>query len=69
MTSYRISFYNHLPDATGHEHLVCQREIDVAIPCEREAVAHAISEFERSERVSHWRHRATEIRCAELQLT
>ena len=69
MTSYRVSFYNRLPDDTGHDHLVCQREIDVATSCEKEAVAKAIREFELNERVSDWRHHASEIKCIELPLT
>ena len=66
MISYRVSFYNQLPDDTGHDHLVCQREIEVATSCEKEAVAKAIREFERNERVPNWRHRASEIKCIEL---
>ena len=68
MTSYRVSFYNQLPDDTGHDHLVCQREIHLATPCEKEAVAQAIQQFEKEEHVSHWRSRASRILCNELPL-
>ena len=64
MPSYRVSFYNMIPDSTGHDHHVCQREIEISAQQGAEhAIAQAIRVFEQRERVSNWRARAQRIEC------
>jgi hypothetical protein len=67
MAKFRISFFNDLPDSTGHDHHVCQRTIEIVdAEGEEQAIARAIGEFERLERVSHWGIHARKIECAPL---
>ncbi|QIG78875.1 hypothetical protein [Stakelama tenebrarum] len=67
MTNYRVGFYNELCDSTGHDHHVCQREILITTEGgEEAAIAKAIAEFERLERIEHWKARASEVKCTKL---
>lgn len=67
VTRFSVSFYNDLPDPYGHERHVCQRALEVETDLgEEQAIADAIAEFERRERVDHWRKRARTIECRRL---
>lgn len=69
MTSYRICFFNEIPDSTGHDHHVCQRSIEIDGANDREqAIARAIVEFERLEGVSHWQIHARTLECSAVSL-
>jgi hypothetical protein len=59
MGSYRISFYNELPNSRGEVFKVVQRAIDVPFARSLErAVACAKKKFEEEEGVGFWGHRA-----------
>jgi hypothetical protein len=61
---YRVGFYNNIPDSTGHDHHVCQREIEVTTDGGRDqTIAEGIQEFERHEHVSRWSIQARTIEC------
>ena len=67
MPDYRVCFFNDLPDSTGHDHHACQRTIEIlGAESEEQAMALAITEFERLERVSHWKLHARTIECGLL---
>jgi len=68
MALFRVRFMNQFPNKTGHDHPVCQREIEVITNSEDEAIAQAIREFQRHEAVRDWRLRASNIECRELPL-
>lgn len=64
MLRYRVGFYNDIPDSTGHDHHVCQREIELVTDGGRDqAIADAIREFEQQEHVSNWTVHARTIEC------
>jgi hypothetical protein len=62
MALYRVGFYNDIPDSTGHDHHVCQREVEVSCDggCDQ-AIAEAIRDFEQQEHISHWNLHARKI--------
>jgi hypothetical protein len=67
MASYRVSFFNEIPDSTGHDHHVCQRSIEITgAEDEAQAIRRAIVEFERLEGVSHWDLHARAMECSQL---
>lgn len=64
MSGFRVSFFNVIPDSTGHDHDCCQRTIDVPeAGGSKEAVELAKREFERLEGVAHWRVHAEFVDC------
>lgn len=67
MPSYRVCFFNDLPDPTGHEHHVCQRTVEVLhVADEQQAIEYAIAEFERLEHICPWHLHARTIECEVL---
>ena len=63
MALYLVRFCNDLCDSTGHQWHVCQRMLEIEARGQGQAITEAISEFEKAEEVSHWRHRARTIEC------
>ena len=63
MSQYSVGFYNETSDSTGHNHHVCQREVEVAALSADQALTAAVTKFESREDVSTWRDRAQSIEC------
>ena len=62
---YLVRFCNETPDSTGHEHHVCQREVEVTTWFGQEqAVVQAIALFEVREDIASWKMHAGTIECA-----
>lgn len=65
LSHYSVGFYNETSDSTGHDHHVCQREVEVTASGADQALADAIVQFEEQEEVSTWRDRANSIECTQ----
>ena len=64
---YSVSFCNEIPDSTGHEHHVCQREVEVTTWFgQGQAIAQAIVQFEALEDIASWKTHAGTIECTLL---
>lgn len=64
MTPFRVSFFNVIPDSTGHDHRCCQRIVDIPAAADADdAEERAKREFERLEGVHHWRIHASALEC------
>ena len=62
MTTYDVSFFNHLVNDQGQCRKVLQRCVRVASACDPEdAVCQAKRRFAELERIEEWRHRASDI--------
>lgn len=69
MAAFRICFFNDIPDSTGHDHHCCQRSIEILEAVdEEEAIALAIREFERLEKIACWDLHARTYECAPLDI-
>lgn len=70
MGSYRISFYNELPNSHGQVFKVFQRAVEVPFARSLErAVARAKKQFEEEEGVGSWEHRARSFEIERLRDT
>ena len=64
MTDYLIRFSNDLSDSTGHVHRVCQGEVLISAPENRDqAIEQAKRRFAEAEGVADWSQRARIIEC------
>ena len=61
MARFSIRFMKVLSDDTGHEHTICQRNVEVEAPSLEEARDTAEQRFCVLERVQHWSHYADAI--------
>lgn len=66
LSRYRVCFYNETSDSTGHDHHVCQLEVEVTASGADQALEDAIAEFEKHEEVSSWRARAHTVECTRV---
>ncbi len=61
MPKYCVKFLKNIPDATGHEHPMCQREFEVEAESEADAMAQAKALFSTAEKSGDWSLRADKI--------
>lgn len=61
MPQFRVKFLKNISDATGHEHKMCQQEIDVEAETESAAVEEAKARFSSGEQSGEWSLRADVI--------
>jgi hypothetical protein len=61
MPHFRVKFLKNVSDATGHEHKMCQREIDVEAETEAAAIEEAKTRFSSAEHSGEWSLRADAI--------
>jgi hypothetical protein len=61
MPHFRVKFLKNIPDATGHEHKMCQREFDIEADTEAAAVEEAKAMFSTAEHSGEWSLRADSI--------
>ncbi len=67
MKGYQISFFNDLPNDSGHVFHCCQRVIEIRMAkSEDRAIEAAKRRFERRERVSNWTIHAGSFEVKEL---
>jgi len=61
MQRFRVKFLKKVPDATGHEHKMCQREFEVDAENEADAIQKAKTLFSSAEHSGDWSLRADAI--------
>jgi hypothetical protein len=67
MLRFRVRFLKCVPDATGHDHRICQRMVDVKAADEHAAAGEAKRLFCSLERIGHWSFRADAVEVEALQ--
>jgi hypothetical protein len=68
MLQFRVRFLKCVPDATGHDHRICQRSVDVKAVDEQTARREAKRLFCSLERIGHWSFRADAAEVELLQM-
>ncbi len=61
MRKYCVKFMKNIPDDTGHEHSMCQREFEIEAGSEAEAIEQAKALFSTAEHSGDWSLRADTI--------
>jgi hypothetical protein len=67
MLQFRVRFLKCVPDATGHDHRICQRTVDVKAADEQAAAHEAKRLFCTLEQIGHWTFRADAAEIEPLQ--
>jgi hypothetical protein len=66
MKRYRVRFLKVIPDATGHEHRMCQQEFEIEAESEEAAIEEAKALFSVGEQSADWTLRADKIEAEAL---
>jgi len=67
MLRFRVRFLKCVPDATGHDHSICQRIVDVKAADEGGAAGEAKRLFCSLEGIGHWSFRADAVEIELIQ--
>jgi hypothetical protein len=67
MLQFRVRFIKCVPDATGHDHRICQRIVEVKAADEDVAAGEAKCLFCSLEGIGHWSFRADALEVELLQ--